>query len=209
MASTVPATPDSTRGCAIRAEAVTVGDVIGYVQGTAVSDRVVLTCGGIGLAVACPQPLHVGDEVALWVTTVVREDSITCYGFSEQDAQTCFAALIKVSGVGPTAALALLRDVGVADIAAAVRDNDSVVLCRAGGVGPGVARKILAGIQLPGSLMSSASGPVDSVHTEVTGALTGLGFPDAEAAKAVAAAAATGADDEASLLAGALAVLRS
>jgi holliday junction DNA helicase RuvA len=183
--------------------------VIGYLQGRALNERVVLTPAGVGYLVHTPTPLVAGEEVELWVNTVVREDAITCYGFVDQGSQECFTALTKVAGVGPSAALALLRDVGVAGIAAAVTTSDEKPLCKASGVGPSVARKIIAAVKLPASVLAASSAAPDP-HSEMVETLTTLGFGEADAANAVRnAAAALGATcSEPDLLAAALAELR-
>jgi Holliday junction resolvasome RuvABC DNA-binding subunit len=122
--------------------------------------------------------------------------------------QECFVALTKVAGVGPSAALSLLRDLGAAGIAAAVAGSDEKALCRASGVGPTMARKILVSVKLPAAVAAVADSP--HPHQEMVDTLITLGFDAADAAGAVRnALTELGGDaEEPDLLAAALAELR-
>lgn len=128
--------------------------MIGYLVGEALSERIVLSSGGVGYVVSCVEPLVPGQEVALHVTTVVREDAITCYGFQSEVEQVVFEAVMNVPRVGPKLALALLRDVGVAPIALALREGEPKVLAGASGVGAKLAGQIIAARPLSETLIA-------------------------------------------------------
>lgn len=161
------------------AEHGTVADVIGYIEGKAVSEKVVLAAGqGVGYVVARPKPYTAGEQVKLWVTTIVREDAITLYGFDTPEEQACFAALVKVSGVGANTALAVLRDVGVAAVVA----KDAAGLARTQGVGPKLAARIAEQVELPDSLRSTGADVAAPAVSELVTVLTALGFAELKAA---------------------------
>jgi len=88
----------------------TVEEVIGYLEGV-VRKGCVVTSGGVGYFIHTPDELEVGSSVELWVETVVRQDAIVLYGFLDESGRDLFRALCKVTGVGPVAALALLRQI--------------------------------------------------------------------------------------------------
>lgn len=171
--------------------------MIGYLEGTAVSDGVLLTSGGVGYAVATPGGLTTGGTYRLWCHTVVRETSITLYGFDEQDELTVFEALCGVHRVGPAVALAILRDVGVDGVVRAVRTNDPAVVAQARGVGRKVAESILAAVKLPDELLAATGVDDGEVtvdeHAEAVAALVGLGYSEAASREVVGAVAADGA----------------
>jgi len=182
--------------------------MIGYLKGIARCGGIIVTGDGVGYVVHCVNT-HVDDEpVEVLVTTIVREDAITLFGFADRAEQMFFDALRAVQGVGPQTALNLLRDVGPAGIAAAVLSNNSVALKKAAGVGAASAVKIMATIKLPKIELPDMS-DVTSVMTEVAATLELLGF-DSEAARgAVREANSAGLVGEQALLSGALTLLRA
>lgn len=197
-----------TAPCAGSVEGVTVNDVIGFLKGTALDEQVVLTSDGVGWLVHCPRPLLAGEAVELRVITRVREDSITLYGFDSGVDQACFTALLKVRGVGPASALAIVGALGASGLAGALKASDKAALAKAPGVGATTAARILSELELPDGIV--ADEPVDETVAEVRSALVGLGFAEGSVDIAVGRAAESlgggaGADE---LLAAALAVLR-
>jgi Holliday junction DNA helicase RuvA len=158
--------------------------MIGYLSGTA-SGRVVLTPAGVGYVVNTPRPLLEGKEVELHVSTVVREDAITLYAFEQEGERLAFEALCKVNGVGPTSALAILRDAGLAGLLAAVSAKDVRLLGKVKGVGPKIAERVVHEIQLPHDLKATCSDS-SAVENELVNVLIGLGFDLTEALKAIA-----------------------
>jgi holliday junction DNA helicase RuvA len=181
--------------------------MIGFVQGKAISDGVVLTAAGVGVSVSTPKALTVGEEVELWVTTVVRQDAVVCFGFPTRDEQHLFASIIKVPGVGPSAALGLLGALGVDGFLNAVAAGDVATLKKAPGVGAAAAGRILSNIKIPGGITASTP-PQPSLIAEVAATLEGLGFEPGAALKAVQTAHGSGVQSEDELLAGALDNLR-
>ena len=147
----------------------TVREVIAYLRGIARSPRI-LDVDGVGYLVSCPSPMRVGDEVELHVHTQVRDDAITLFGFADEAERSVFEALIKVNGVGPSSALALLAGLGPDAIVNAVQRKDVKTLTQVRGVGAKVAEKIVTLVNLPAGIAG------DPRLGELVNALTGLGF---------------------------------
>jgi len=108
--------------------------------------EICLEVQGVGYRVFVPQrllkELTLEQEVAFWVETLVREDAIDLYGFSEQPERELFKLLLKVSGVGPKAALNLLSDLDTAELARAIMQEDLKKLSGVSGVGKKTAERI-------------------------------------------------------------------
>src|ERR1700752_3190320 len=95
--------------------------------------------GGLGYELEAPMspflPLPpVGQEVALLTHLVVREDAHVLYGFASEEERRLFRSLIKVSGVGPKIALALLSGINVEAFAQCVQNQDIAALTRIPGI---------------------------------------------------------------------------
>ena len=130
----------------------TVSSMIGHISGSVVhhdTAGTVVSCGGVGYLVHSTTTPVVGDQLTLWVSTVVREDAITLYGFPTRDDQSVFTALRAVSGIGPAIALGLVRDLGAHRIADAVKRQDVKALSSVRGVGAKAAERIVSMVKLP------------------------------------------------------------
>ena len=108
----------------------------------------VVDVNGVGYKVNAPlavvaQLPPVGEEVRLLISTVVREDSITLYGFSEEAQQSIFELLTTVSGVGPRVALNILSVMPVEQIAYAISSESFHELNRVPGIGTKTAQRIV------------------------------------------------------------------
>lgn len=186
--------------------------MIGYLQGR-VRHGTVVTDGGVGYLVHTPEPLEEGSHVELEVITVVREGSIDLYGFATLDEQALFSALTKVSGVGPSSALSLLRTLGAGGIVAAIGAGNAKELTRAPGIGAKAAATLLATVKLPAEVVARAGAQPSEPSRggdEITSALEGLGFSgDAASAAVHSARAKQPSGDEETILALALAELRN
>jgi len=112
------------------------------------SDYVVVDVHGVGYKVHPPvsvitQMPAVGDEVKLLVSTLVKEDSITLYGFADGSQQSMFDLLLTVSGVGPKVALAILGALQVDTIVNAISSESFIELNSVSGVGTKTAQRIV------------------------------------------------------------------
>ncbi|MEI8084360.1 MAG: Holliday junction branch migration protein RuvA, partial [Actinomycetes bacterium] len=145
---------------------------------TVSADTAVVEVGGIGLRVQCSgrtvSDLRVGSRHTLATSLVVREDSLTLFGFADSDDRDVFETLQSVSGVGPRLAQAALSVLTADQLRAAVQAQDEVTLTRIPGVGKkGAQRLVLELADKLGSPVNSVS--VDVRDTGVVGALSWQG----------------------------------
>jgi Holliday junction DNA helicase RuvA len=182
-------------------------------------DHAVVEVGGVGLAIiAAPNTLAAlrrGEQTRLATTLVVREDSLTLFGFADAEQRELFGLLQSVAGIGPRLALATLAVLSPDDVTRALLDGDTKVLTRVPGIGPKVAQRMV--LELKDKVVATAftaaaatlPAPVAGTRRdEVVEALVGLGFTARPAETAVDAVLARDADaDAAALLRAALATL--
>jgi Holliday junction DNA helicase RuvA len=161
----------------------------------------VIEVGGLGLELQCAPStiaeLRLGQTATLAASLVVREDSLTLFGFADEDERQVFEILQTVTGVGPRLAQSLLAVHRPDSLRRAVADDDVAALMRVSGVGrKGAQRLVLelkdrlgapAGVGLGGAPTATHGGPV--WHGQVHAALVGLGWSTREADVAVAAVA--------------------
>lgn len=194
--------------------------MIASVRGEVLSvglDHVVVEVGGVGLAVqATPSTLATlrrGEQTRLHTALVVREDSLTLFGFADADARELFGLLLTVSGIGPRLALAALAVLDPDKLRTALAEGDITVLTQVPGIGRKGAERLT--LELRDKVIATAPGgqqaaPVaaGALRAEVVEALTGLGFPARQAEPAVDKVLATGeAGDTSAVLRAALSVL--
>jgi holliday junction DNA helicase RuvA len=157
-------------------------------------DHAVIEVGGVGLAVhavpATLATLRCGEPAQLATSLVVREDSLTLYGFADTAARELFVLLQTVSGVGPRLALAMLAVLEPDALRTALAEGNLAMLTRVPGIGrKGAERLILELRDKVGALGCATSGPANrsggAVRTQVTEALVGLGFAARQAEQAV------------------------
>ena len=170
--------------------------MISSLRGTvlvAAGSAVVLDVGGVGYAVqvtpAHALSLRVGHEATLLTSHVVREDSLSLFGFPGQDELHIFDLLCGVTGVGPKSAMGVLATLDPSAIASAVATEDDAVFRRVSGIGPKTAKLIV--LQLAGKVVvtstpvSRAAAAPAGVQSSVLAALVGLGWSERAAAQAV------------------------
>src|SRR3954449_7287825 len=126
-------------------------------------DGAVVEVGGVGLSVICTPNtlagLRVGEEARLSTSLIVREDSLTLYGFADDDARSLFELLQTASGVGPRLAQAVLAVHAPDVVRKAVATGDSTTLTRVPGIGKkGAERLVLELRDRIGSVTSIGSG---------------------------------------------------
>jgi Holliday junction DNA helicase RuvA len=129
----------------------------------------------------------VGAEVRLLTHLVVREDAHVLYAFATEEERRLFRSLIRVSGVGPKIALALLSGLSVAAFARCVQSEDVAALTRVPGVGRKTAERLIVEMRdrlAPPPPAGAAAVPAsDSPEGEAYGALVALGYRPAEATR--------------------------
>ena len=163
-------------------------------------DGAVVDVGGVGYAVQCTPTtlagLRMGEQTKLPTSLVVREDSMTLYGFADDDERTVFELLQTASGVGPRLAQAMLAVHAPDDLRRALASEDLGTLMLVPGVGKKGAQRIVLELKdrlgAPSGLTSgswSSRGGPQAWREQLHGALLGLGWSAREADEALHAAA--------------------
>ena len=169
--------------------------MIGRIQGTVVEKnfpQVIVSCHGVGYEIDVPMstfyPLpKAGEEVTLLTHLVVREDAHLLFGFLTVAERSAFRQLLKISGVGPKVALAVLSGLSVDDLAAAVEDGDSGRLTKIPGIGKKTAERLVLELRdkLPKAMTAVRAEAGGAAGGDVLGALLGLGYNEREAQAAI------------------------
>ncbi|PJJ55397.1 Holliday junction branch migration protein RuvA [Compostimonas suwonensis] len=182
--------------------------MISSLRGTVLSTTatsVVLEVGGVGFSVQVTPDvslsLRVGAEAFLMTSLVVREDSLSLFGFATAEQLEVFSHLVAVTGVGPKSALGVLAVLSPEEIARAVAADDDAAFRKVSGIGPKTAKLIV--VSLTGKLAfvqrtSLVRSPrtQTSVADSVVEALVGLGWSERVAIQAVEDAAASATETE-------------
>ena len=169
--------------------------MIGSLRGRIASKtppQLTVDVGGLGYELEAPMSTFfhlpaVGEEVRLLTHLVVREDAHVLYGFATEDERRLFRSLIKVSGVGPRIALALLSGISVSAFAQCVLNEDIGALTRVPGVGRKTAERLI--VEMRDRLAAPQATPGAPVaaparaESEAYGALVALGYRPTEAAR--------------------------
>jgi holliday junction DNA helicase RuvA len=173
-----------------------IASVRGVVAGLG-PDRAVIEVGGVGLAVYCAPGtlagLRVGSPARLATTLVVREDSLTLYGFADDDEKHLFELLQTASGVGPRLAQAVLAVHTPDVVRKAIANADTATLVRVPGIGKkGAERLVLELRDRIGPVAVGVAGVIGGAWPDqIRQALVGLGWSTAQADQAVATVAET------------------
>ncbi|MEW2120828.1 Holliday junction branch migration protein RuvA [Streptomyces sp. NPDC005474] len=173
--------------------------MIAFVSGPVAAlapDSAVVEVGGIGIAVQCApntlSGLRLGQQTRLATSLVVREDSLTLYGFVDDDERQTFELLQTASGVGPRLAQAMLAVHSPDALRRAVATADEKALIAVPGIGKRGAQKLLLELKdrlgAPLGTAAAIGSPVTAGwRDQLHGALIGLGYATREADEAVAA----------------------
>ncbi len=154
--------------------------------------QILVEAGGVGYEVEVPMSTFYnlpasGERVTLLTHLVVREDAHLLYGFGTEAERRAFRQLLKISGVGPRIALAVLSGLSVAELVAAVAAQESGRLVKVPGIGKKTAERLL--LELKGKLGDFVGGVAINrqkpVASDVMTALLALGYSDKEAQLAV------------------------
>lgn len=183
-----------------------IGKLKGFVDSYG-EDWVIVDVNGVGYIALCSartlSTLNEGDPVTLFIETQVREDAITLVGFVSEAERDWFRLVFTVQGVGTRVALSLLTALSPSELASALAREDKKAIERANGVGPRLASRIVTELKdkVPARLglasalstapeeKSVASGAGNNAMRDAISALSNLGYPPAQAAGAIAAAA--------------------
>ncbi len=176
--------------------------MIAFVRGEVAAvtlSSAVLEVGGVGLELMCTPgtlaTLRVGREARLPTSMVVREDSLTIFGFLDDDEKSIFEIVQTASGVGPKVAQAIVAVMSPDDVRRAIAAEDVKALTRVPGIGQKGAQRIILelkdriGPPLGSVHASAAALPVEPWREQVQQGLVGLGWSAKESEKAVEAVA--------------------
>jgi Holliday junction DNA helicase RuvA len=165
----------------------------------------VIEVGGVGFDVTLTSAhtlsLRVGHEASVVTSLIVREDSLSLFGFVDHDSLDLFTLLTGVTGVGPKSAMGVLAELSPSQIAVAVAQEDDAVFRKVSGIGPKTAKLIV--LSLAGKVAIYAAAPVvakqvtGTVRDDVLAALIGLGWNEKAAEAGLDAVLLHAEDDEA------------
>lgn len=147
--------------------------------------RILLDVQGVGYEVDVPMSTFynlpgLNEKVVLHTEFIVREDAQLLFGFLTQEERVTFRQLLKISGVGPKMALAVLSGLSIADLAAAVASKDVARLTRVPGIGKKTAERLL--LELQGRFaVAGTAGASGAVESDIVNALLALGYREKEA----------------------------
>ena len=171
--------------------------MISLINGTVRSistDRAVVEVGGVGLSISLTSSttaqLNVGAPVQLFTSLVVREDSLTLFGFLDEESRAAFELVQTVSGIGPKVALAILGAHSPQSLAVAITQEDIKGIEKVPGIGRKGAQRLI--LELKGKISDFGSTDHKQVHQPVwreqlTSALISLGFTAKDSDAAITA----------------------
>ncbi|OCQ50675.1 Holliday junction ATP-dependent DNA helicase RuvA [Photorhabdus australis subsp. thailandensis] len=194
--------------------------MIGRLRGIVLEKQpplVLLETNGVGYEVHMPMTCFyelpdIGQETVLFTHFVVREDAQLLYGFNDKQARALFRELIKVNGVGPKLALAILSGMSAPQFVSAIEQEAIASLVKLPGVGKKTAERLVvemkdrfkglngdlfnqnSDINLPATAKQTTSDA--DIETEAAAALVSLGYKPQEASRMVSKVAKPGADCE-------------
>ena len=156
--------------------------------------QVLVDVGGVGYEVDVPMSTFCnlpaeGSEIMLLTHFIVREDAQLLYGFATAAERQTFRALIRISGVGPRIALAVLSGMSTQDLADAVEQGNATLLTRVPGIGKKTADRLVLELKgkLAGNAFAPAGGAASAAQADILSALMALGYSEREAQASVRA----------------------
>ncbi|UCC16266.1 MAG: Holliday junction branch migration protein RuvA [Dehalococcoidales bacterium] len=157
------------------------------------TDSAIINVSGVGFLVYMPTSTittlgRIGHEVHLQTNLVVREDSMTLYGFATDGELELFQVLTGVSGLGPKLALAMLSSMSVEQVSTAIATDNIDLLTAIPGIGKKMANRLVLELKdkISTGLISAPAAQLAEENAEVVAALTSLGYSIAESSRAVA-----------------------
>jgi Holliday junction DNA helicase RuvA len=174
--------------------------MIGYLAGTIkeINDKgVTVVVAGVGYRVMVPvhllQKVQSGQDIELYTSQVVREDSITLFGFGTADERRFFEKIINISGIGPGTGLRLIGAYQLDELADAIRTNNVAKLEAIPGIGKKTASRIIIDLA---TTVEGLLSPASAVLNQVRDALTQLGYSQKEALELTADLPAEGSPEQ-------------
>lgn len=170
-----------------------IGWLSGYIIDKQQPGKIVLNVNGVGydLEISLTTFFQIeskSEQVSLHVHTVVREDAFLLYGFGNQEERSLFRALIKVNGVGPKMAIAILSSIAPDDFVQCIQQQNTALLTKLPGIGKKTAERLVVEMKdsihsfSPSLRADALSVPRMSQQEEAISALEALGYRHQEAA---------------------------
>jgi Holliday junction DNA helicase RuvA len=168
--------------------------MIGSLRGEIISkeeDRFLIEVGGVGYDILAPTTLldllDTGTKTLIFTHLHVREQELTLFGFTDKEELELFRTLLKVQGIGPKVALAILSHIPAETLRQAVAREEAALLARVPGIGPKKAKQIVFQLKDKVGLDDVFIGgsPISDTDSEVIAALTTLGYSVVEAQTAL------------------------
>ena len=174
--------------------------MIGTLQGTVIyreDPQITLVAGDIGYEVHCTlnaltqaTKATAPAKLCLWTHLIVRDDALQLYGFADERERALFRELIRIAGVGPKMALAMLSGMDTAGLIAAIQTADTTKLTRLPGIGKKTAERLIVEMRDRltdrGYAATPTAGPPNTLAAAEQ-ALIGLGYKPSEAARMLSA----------------------
>ena len=175
--------------------------MIAWLKGELLEKRppvLLVNVNGVGYEVEAPVTAladlpEVGEIVTLFVHMVVREDAQLLFGFSNKQQRDLFRSLIKVNGVGPKVALAVLSTLSAGELVAAMANDDITQLCKVPGIGKKTAQRLV--VEMKDRLEkefgdianqdASSGSSIQNDRQDAIAALLALGYKASEAGRVV------------------------
>jgi Holliday junction DNA helicase RuvA len=168
--------------------------MIGSLRGEIIDKEeggLVIDVGGVGYYVQAPTTLvdmlEIGVRTQLFTHLYVREQELTLFGFPDKEELELFRTLLKVQGIGPKVALAILSHIPAETLRQAIAREEAALLARVPGIGPKKAKQIVFALKDKvgyEDIFVSAT-PISDTDSEVIAALTTLGYSVIEAQAAL------------------------
>jgi len=174
--------------------------MIGFLRGILVSKtapQILLDINGVGYDLTAPMSTiyelpETGQQVQLLTHLSIREDAHILYGFLSEQERSLFRSLIRINGVGPKLALAILSGISIADFQRCVYENNIATLVKLPGIGKKTAERLIIEMRdrlpaITGINERHADSTATTSHTtsEAINALIALGFSEADARRMV------------------------
>ncbi len=156
------------------------------------SDKAIIDVGGVGLAISITaqtsSQLHLGASAQLFTSLVVREDSLTLFGFLDEQGRNTFELLQTVSGIGPKVALAVMGSHSAESLAKAITQEDIKAIEKVPGIGRKGAQRLI--LELKGKLTDFGTAETSHVQQpiwreQLMSALISLGYSSKESDKSI------------------------
>lgn len=174
--------------------------MIGRLTGTLIEKQppqIVVDVAGVGYELDVPMSTFyelpaLGAEAKLYTHLVIREDANLLYGFATRNERDTFRELIKISGIGPKIALAILSGMNADELAQAIASEDTARMAKVPGIGKKTAERLvlelrgkLGGLAAAGPLFSAVAKQEASARDDILHALLALGYNEREATAAM------------------------